>query len=84
MEYATIALALLGFAIGAVFRFSVLLATLILLLLLSIGFAIAYRLSLFDAALAIMGVQIIVQASYFLGLVARAIFTDRRSARMLL
>jgi len=83
MEYATIALALLGFAIGAVFRFSVLLATLMLLLLLSIGFAIAYRLSLLDAALAIMGVQIIVQASYFLGLVVRAMFTGRRSARML-
>jgi hypothetical protein len=82
MVYAAIALALLGFAIGAAFRLGHLLAMLVLLLVLllvlSVAFAIAYHLSLFDSALLIMAVQAIVQASYFLGLVVRKMLTDHR------
>jgi hypothetical protein len=80
MGYAAIALALLGFAIGAAFRPSNLLPLLVPLLVflffLSVAVAIAYHLSLLGSALLIMGVQAIVQASYFLGLVVRKMLTD--------
>jgi hypothetical protein len=74
MGYAAISLAILGFAVGAVFRLKVLLLILALLLFASIIFSLASGFSFLDAALTIMVVQTISQASYFLGLVARAFF----------
>jgi hypothetical protein len=86
MGYAAIALALLGFAIGAAFRPSNLLPLLILLLMLllflSIAFAIAYHLSFLDTLLLIMAVEAIVQASYFLGLVVRKMLSDHSGRRL--
>jgi hypothetical protein len=84
MGYAAISLAILGFAIGVVFRLKVLLSILALLFVVSILFSIARGFNFLDTALTIMVVQTILQGSYFLGLVARAFFAaDRRVRRML-
>jgi hypothetical protein len=72
MGYAVIALAMLGFAVGIMFRLQVLLIVIALLLLMSIVFAFGSGLSFFDSLLTIMAVQTAVQGSYFLGLIARA------------
>jgi hypothetical protein len=72
MGYAAIGLAALGFAVGMMFRLQVLLIVVGLLLLVSILFSFSSGLSFLDSLLTIMVVQTIVQASYFLGLIARA------------
>ena len=77
MEYAAVALALLGLAVGTLSRLSVLLAIVVALFLLSVGVAIYHHLDLFTAFLVIMAAQTIVQGSYFLGLVARALIAGR-------
>jgi hypothetical protein len=78
MEYAAIALALLGFAIGALSRLSALVAVVVAVFILSVGFAIVHRLGLLNAVLLMVGAQTVVQGSYFLGLIARALMIDRR------
>ena len=75
MGNAAIALAILGFAVGVVFRLKILLSILGLLLVVSIVFSLARGFAFLDTALTIMAVQSIVQASYFLGLVVRAVLT---------
>ena len=79
MLYAAIALALVGFVVGVFFRFKVLLPILLLLLLVSIIFSVGHGFGFVDTALTVFVAQSIVQGSYFLGLVARAMFsaTDR-------
>jgi uncharacterized membrane protein YjdF len=74
MGYAALSLAVLGFAIGAVFRLKILVSVLAVMLVVSIVFALARGFSFLDTALTIMVVQTILQGSYFLGLVARAFF----------
>jgi hypothetical protein len=75
MVNAAIALAILGLAVGVAFRLKVLLPILALLLVVSILFSIVRGFTFFDAALTIMAAQSIVQGGYFLGLIARALFT---------
>ena len=79
MTYAAIALAILGFAVGVLFRFRVLLPILLALLFVSIVFSLSRELSFFGLIWTIMVAQAIVQASYFLGLVTRTLLaaTDR-------
>jgi hypothetical protein len=72
MGYAAIALAILGLAVGIMFRLQVLLIVIALLLLSSIVFVFGSGLNFFDGLLTIMVVQTVVQGSYFLGLIARA------------
>jgi hypothetical protein len=84
MGCAAFSLAILGFAVGAVFRLKILLSILPLLLFVSIVFSFARGLGFLDAALTIMGVQTIVQGSYFLGLLARAFFAADRRIRPIL
>jgi hypothetical protein len=72
MGYAAIALALLGFAIGTLFRLQVVLIVIALLLLLSIVLSFGSGLSLSESLMIIMAVQTVVQGSYFLGLLARS------------
>lgn len=72
MGYAAFALAVLGFAIGTLFRLQVLLIVIALLLLLSIAFSFGSGLSFSNSLMMIMAAQTIVQGSYFLGLLARA------------
>jgi hypothetical protein len=81
MGYAAISLAILGFAVGAVFRLKVLLLILGLLFLASIVFSLARGFNFLDTALTIMVVQTVLQGSYFLGLVARAFFAADQRAR---
>ncbi len=78
MGYAAIALAVIGFAVGVVFRFRVLLPILAVLLVASVVFSLVQNLGLFETAVTVIAVQSIVQASYFLGLVVRAISTAAR------
>jgi hypothetical protein len=84
MGDAAIALAILGFAVGMVFRLKVLLSILALLLVFSIVFSITRGFTFLDTALTIMGVQGIVQASYFLGLVVRAVLNATHRTRPIL
>ena len=84
MGDAAIALALLGFAVGALFRLRILLSILALLLVASIVFSVANGFSFVDTALTIMAVQTIVQSSYFLGLVIRAVLTAVQRTRSIL
>ena len=76
MVYAAIALAIVGVAVGLVFRLKILLSILALLLVVSVVFSVGRGCSFLDTALTIMVVQTILQASYFLGLVIRAAFTS--------
>lgn len=73
MGNAAIALAILGFAIGAVFRLKILLVILALLVVVSVVFSLSWGFTFLDTALTVMAVQSIVQGSYFMGLVARAV-----------
>jgi hypothetical protein len=84
MGDAAIALALLGFAVGALFRLRILLSILALLLVASIVFSVARGFGFLDTALIIMAVQSIVQSSYFLGLVVRAVLSAAQRARPIL
>ena len=79
MVYAAIALALVGVAVGLVFRLKILLSVLALLLVVSVVFSLDRGFSFLDTALTIMVVQTILQGSYFLGLVIRAVFTSSLS-----
>ncbi len=74
-----IGIALLGFGVGLFFRLNVLLAILVLLLLLSIGYSVAHHAGFLKTALTIVGVQVIAQGSYFLGLVVRSMMSDSRT-----
>ena len=75
MGNAAVALALLGIAVGTLFRLRVLLAILCLLVVVSIAFSLARGSTFLDTALTMMAMQTIVQGSYFLGLVIRALLT---------
>jgi hypothetical protein len=83
MGDAAITLAIMGFAVGALFRLKILLSILALVLVASIGFSLARGFSFLDTALTIMAVQSIVQSSYFLGLVVRAVLTAAQRMRLL-
>jgi fumarate reductase subunit D len=81
MEYSAIALAILGVAVGVVFRLRMLLPIVALLLVVSIAFSLARGFSFLDTALTVIVAQAILQGSYFLGLVIRAIFTAAHRMR---
>jgi hypothetical protein len=79
-----IALAILGFAVGIVFRLKILLSILAALLVISVAFSLARGFSFLETALMVMTVQSIVQGCYFLGLVARAVFAAAQRSRPVL
>ena len=72
MGYAAIALAIVGFVVGVVFRLRVLLTLVGALLILSIAFSLSQGFSFLQTALTIIVAQTILQGSYFLGLVAQS------------
>jgi hypothetical protein len=84
MIYAAIALAIIGFVVGVMFRFRVLLPILLALLLVSIIFALGHELSFLGVVWTVMVAQGIVQASYFLGLVVRTLFAATGRMRRVL
>jgi hypothetical protein len=63
-----------GFVVGGVLRFRVLLTLLGVLLLLSIVFSLGHGFSFLETALTIIVAQTIFQGTYFIGLVARSFF----------
>ena len=79
MKTAAVAIALLGFAAGFVSRLGFLIVILVLLLFLSVGYSIVHHHGILISTLAIVGVQVVAQGSYFLGLVARSIAGRRRT-----
>lgn len=83
MGYAALALAILGFAIGTLFRLQVLLMLIALLLLFSIAFSFGSGLSFPSSLMTIMAVQTVVQGSYFLGLLARGAHASHREHHIL-
>ena len=84
MVYAAIALAIVGAAVGLAFRLKILLPVLALLLVVSVVFSLERGFGFLDTALTIMDVQTILQASYFLGLVIRAVLTAAHRMRPVL
>ena len=84
MVYAAIALASVGVAVGLMFRLKILLPVLGLLLVVSVVFSLERGFSFLDTALTIMVVQTILQGSYFLGLVIRAVFASAYRMRPIL
>jgi hypothetical protein len=83
MEYEAVALAILGFSTGVVFRLNILLSILALLLVVSVVVCISRGFDFLDTALIVMLSQTILQGSYFLGLVFRAVFTAAHRARQI-
>jgi hypothetical protein len=79
VKTAVVAIALLEFVAGLVVRLNIQIPILVLLLLLSVGYSIANHLGFLQAALTIMGVQVVAQGSYFLGLVVRSFAGSRRN-----
>jgi hypothetical protein len=75
------ALAILGLAIGIAFRLRVLLPILGLLLVISSVFAVAGGLDFVNTALVVITAQAIVQTSYFLGILARALLVGIQRMR---
>jgi hypothetical protein len=73
VKTAAVAIALLGFAAGFVSRLGFLIVILVLFLFLSVGYSIVHHHGILISTLAIVGVQVVAQGSYFLGLVARSI-----------
>jgi hypothetical protein len=74
MEYAAIVLSALGIAVGMKFRLRFLLGMILIVFALSAGVAWSEAHDLKGAALIIGGAQIILQFSYFLGLLFRPFF----------
>jgi hypothetical protein len=71
MEYAAVAIAILGFTIGATFRLRFLLGIVLLLLPICLIFSVSRGYGLLDTILMVMVPQAILQGSYFLGLLGR-------------
>jgi hypothetical protein len=71
MEYAAVAIAILGFTIGATFRFRFLLGIVLLLVPICLTFSISRGYGLLATILMIVVPQAILQGGYFLGLLGR-------------
>ena len=82
--YAAIALAILGVAVGIAFRYRVLLPIVGVLFVASVVFSLARGFDFLDTALTVLLAQTILQGSYFLGLVIRAVFTAAHRMRPVL
>src|SRR4051812_43064394 len=74
MQYAAIGLAIFGALLGLCFRFRALLPFLLLLLIISIWVIFEQQFSIIESLLLITAPQVILQASYFIGLATRSIF----------
>jgi hypothetical protein len=79
VKTAVVAIALLGFAAGLLFRLNFLIVILVFLLFLSVGYAIAHHFGILTSLVTIAGVQVVAQGSYFLGLVARSVASRGRT-----
>jgi hypothetical protein len=75
MEYAAVAIAILGFIIGATFRLRFLLGIVLLLLPISLAFSVSHGYGFLATVLMVVVPQAILQGSYFLGLLGRTTFS---------
>jgi hypothetical protein len=75
MEYAAVAIAILGWTIGATFRLRFVLGIIILVLVISFVASLSHGSGLWDRALIIVVPQAILQGGYFLGLLSRSFFS---------
>jgi hypothetical protein len=71
MEYTAVAIAILGFTIGATFRLRVLLGIVLLLLPICLIFSVSRGYGLLATILMVVVPQAILQGGYFLGLLGR-------------
>jgi hypothetical protein len=80
MEYAAVAIAILGLIVGATFRLRFLLGIVLLLLPVCLVFSVSHGYGLFATVLMIVVPQAILQSGYFLGLLGRTafLFTQRK------
>ncbi len=69
MGTAAIAVAILGLIVGAMFRLKVLLAFVCLVLIFSVLYSVFNRFTFLETSMTVLIGQIILQSSYFLGLV---------------
>jgi hypothetical protein len=72
MGTAAIAVAILGLIVGAMFRLKVLLAFVCLVLTLSVSYSVLSGFTFLETSMTVLIGQIILQSSYFLGLVSAA------------
>jgi hypothetical protein len=75
MEYAAVAIAILGLVIGATFRLRFLLGIVLLLLPVSLVFSISRGYGLEATVLMVVVPQAMLQVGYFLGLLGRGAFS---------
>jgi hypothetical protein len=75
MQYAAIALAFLGAAIGARFRLRFLVGVIALLLPITLVLVLVKPYSVRDSLIIIMAAQALLQGGYFAGLVGRVFFS---------
>jgi hypothetical protein len=75
MQYAAIAVAILGCAVGATFRLRFLLGVILLVLAISLVFSLSHGSGLWDKVLIILVPQAVLQGGYFVGLVSRGFFS---------
>jgi hypothetical protein len=75
MEYAAVAIAILGLIIGATFRLRFLVGIVLLLLPVSLVFSVSRDYGVSATVLMIVVPQAILQGGYFLGLLGRAAFS---------
>ena len=75
MEYAAIAVAVLGWTVGVTFRLRFLLGVIALLAVISLVRSLSGGYGFRDTVLTIMVPQAILQGSYFMGLVSQAVFS---------
>jgi len=80
MEFGAVALALLGFAIGLTFGVRVLIPTVAVIAVLTVRWAIGGGCAVGGTVFALLVAQTILQASYFLGLVTRALCSEELHA----
>ena len=83
MGYDALGLSIVGLVTGLVSPFKVLLLFVLLLFLVTIGFAVANGSGLLRTALIVVAAQTIIQTSYFLGAVARYALTHHRKRPVL-
>lgn len=78
------AIALVGFCLGLAFRLKVLLPFLAILLIGTAGFSAFRGYSVFHAATTVILAQFIIQGGYFVGLLARWLWSgDNRNTRLI-
>jgi hypothetical protein len=84
MGYAAITVALLGMIVGTMLRLKALLAFVGLLLVASIALSLWQGFSFVETATTVFIGQVILQSSYFVGLLARSALTGHRWNRRLI